>query len=121
MKTIQEVKAQFKKEGLYLNNSQFKLTNEIKEVLKGAAEFYRYIIHIDNDVIYEVSIDDDDFTKTFKGTEGLIKSLENWYSTMEDNYKELTEEAEPDTSTISLANSYQRDMGIILGFIETLK
>lgn len=123
MKTIQEVKAQFKTEGLYLINPQFELTDEVTEILIHVAEFYGYAICIENDVIYEISISDNDdsFAKILNGKEGLIESLEGWHYTMKCNYEELMEENQPDSSTISLANSYKRDMDIIRDFMETLR
>lgn len=123
MKTIQEVKAQFKKEGLYFNNPQFELTPEVKEVLHWACEFYGYITVIENDVVYQISmsVDEPPFTRTYQGKEGFIDCLESWYYTIEGNYDDLAQEVEPDEETIASTNFYKKYMDIIHGFIETVK
>ena len=107
---------ELKPEGVYINQYSFELPSNVLKVLIEAAEWYGYVIMFEGETIYLCSKHDKDYDKVYTAHKGLIRFLESWIGTFEDNISDY----EGDEDELCLVTSYKNDCQILNDFILTL-
>ena len=101
--TNRMAKLRSKPEGVYINQYEFELPSNVLKVLIDAAEWYRYVVLFENDMIYLCSLNKKGYDKIYKDRQGLIDFLDSLIFTFEETI-----------------DPYGKDEGL-LGFVESYK